>query len=307
MGLLDKPVQYKFAAENPRPLTVDERLNAAIGGASGGLAIGSGLASLYARKALGVNTNDTDMSGGHSARSFAPPNKDTLKNFNEGQLHDKKVGRRVSSVAKRMGYKQSVDDAYTFTSKSGKTVHFNPVKTVKDNAWINDIEETLSATKADLKAPNKSEVYKKGIKDFISSSKQTGRNLTLGSKPQFTDRATIAHELGHGQQSKRFLRLAGRTAKWPLYGIGLGAAQAALSDESNGGEGYALATIGSLPRLANEFDASRRGAKAFRSTAGKLRAFKGLPTYALMAAAPAAAWGVTKAFKSVTRRTDPVR
>jgi hypothetical protein len=26
-----------------------------------------------------------------------------------------------------------------------------------------------------------------------------------------------------------------------------------------------------------------------------------------MAAAPAAAWGVTKAFKSVTRRTDPVR
>lgn len=91
MGLLDKPVQYKFAAENPRPLTVDERLNAAIGGASGGLAIGSGLANLYARKALGVNTNDTDMSGGHSARSFAPPNKDTLKNFNEGQLHDKKL------------------------------------------------------------------------------------------------------------------------------------------------------------------------------------------------------------------------
>jgi hypothetical protein len=50
MGLLDKPVQYKFAAENPRPLTVDERLNAAIGGASGGLAIGSGLANLYAVK-----------------------------------------------------------------------------------------------------------------------------------------------------------------------------------------------------------------------------------------------------------------
>lgn len=303
----DNQVYVKTSAENPRPLNVDERINAAIGGASGGLAIGSGLANLYARKALGVNTNDTDMSGGHSARSFAPPNKDTLKNFNEGQLHDKKVGRRVSSVAKRMGYKQSVNDAYTFTSKSGKTVHFNPVKTVKDNAWINDIEETMSAAKADLKAPNKSEVYKKGIKDFISSSKQTGRNLTLGSKPQFTDRATIAHELGHGQQSKRFLRLAGRTAKWPLYGMGLGAAQAALSDESNGGEGYALATIGSLPRLANEFDASRRGAKAFRSTAGKLRAFKGLPTYALMAAAPAAAWGVTKAFKTVTRRTDPVR
>lgn len=310
MGLLDKPVQYKFAAENPRPLTVDERLNAAIGGASGGLAIGSGLANLYARKALGINTNDINIFGGQagqSARSFAPPNKDTLKNFNEGQLHDKRVGRRVSSVAKRMGYKQSVDDAYTFTSKSGKTVHFNPVKTVKDNAWINDIDETMSAAKADLKAPNKSEVYKKGLKDFISSSKQTGRNLTLGSKPQFTDRATIAHELGHGQQSKKFLRLAGRTAKWPLYGMGLGAAQAALSDESNGGEGYALATIGSLPRLANEFDASRRGAKAFRSTAGKLRAFKGLPTYALMAAAPAAAWGVTKAFKAVTRRTDPVR
>lgn len=303
----DNQVYVKTSAENPRPLTVDERLTAAIGGASGGLAVGSGLTNLYAHKALGINTNDTDMSGGHPARSFAPPNKDTLKNFNEGQLHDKKVGRRVSSVAKRMGYKPSVNDAYTFTSKSGKTVHFNPVKTVKDNAWINDIEETMSVAKADLKAPNKSEVYKKGIKDFISSSKQTGRNLTLGSKPQFTDRATIAHELGHGQQSKKFLRLAGRTAKWPLYGMGLGAAQAALSDESNGGEGYALATIGSLPRLANEFDASRRGAKAFRSTAGKLRAFKGLPTYALMAAAPAAAWGVTKAFKSVTRRTDPVR
>lgn len=131
--------------------------------------------------------------------------------------------------------------------------------------------------------------------------------MTLGSKPQFQSRGTIAHELGHGQQSKKFLRLAGRTANWPLYGLALGATQAALSDESNGGEGYALATAGALPRLANEFDASRRGAKAFRSTAGKLSAFKGLPTYALMAAAPAAAWGVTKAYKALTRRTDPVR
>lgn len=310
MTLNDKLILYKLAAESRRELLPEERLNTALGGASGGLAIASGATNLYTRKVLGIEPNQTDLFGGQkglSDRSFMPPKADTNleKMYGPDNLHGKKVERRVASVAKRMGYTQSATDPRMFTSKSGKTVHFNPVKTVEDNAWINDIGESVSnGRKLTAKAGQK---YADEFEKFIATSKQTGRNMTLGSKPQFQSRGTIAHELGHGQQSKKFLRLAGRTANWPLYGLALGAAQAALSDESNGGEGYALATVGALPRLANEFDASRRGAKAFRSTAGKLSAFKGLPSYALMAAAPAAAWGVTKAYKALTRRTDPVR
>ena len=128
---------YKLAAESRRELLPEERLNSALGGASGGLAIASGATNLYTRKVLGIKPNQTNVFGvqkGLSDRSFMPPTADTNleKTYGPDNLHGKKVERRVASVAKRMGYTQSSTDPRMFTSKSGKTVHFNPVKTVED-------------------------------------------------------------------------------------------------------------------------------------------------------------------------------
>jgi Zn-dependent protease with chaperone function len=71
----------------------------------------------------------------------------------------------------------------------------------------------------------------------------------------------LAHELGHHMGGKWLMRgnQIGRPA------LGLGTAGALLSNNEDNSRNSAIAgTVGSMPMLASEFDASRRGAKLMR-------------------------------------------
>ena len=114
----------------------------------------------------------------------------------------------------------------------------------------------------------------------------------------------LAHDFGHSKQPGALIK-ATNTAR--AFGGGAGTMYALGSDSDTHGFYGALAgTAANLPHLGVEYDASRRGANMLQTaarTAGKtlpralrMSPYMGLPTYALMAAAPMAAYGGKKLF-----------
>lgn len=108
---------------------------------------------------------------------------------------------------------------------------------------------------------------------------------TIGHSWRVKNPGVLAHEIGHHMGGKWLMRgnQIGRPA------IGLGTAGALLSNNEDNSRNSAIAgTVGSVPMLASEFDASRRGAKLMRQMKlkGGRSAFIGLPTYMLASSAP---------------------
>jgi hypothetical protein len=108
---------------------------------------------------------------------------------------------------------------------------------------------------------------------------------TIGHIWRMKNPGVLAHELGHHMGGKWLMRgnQIGRPA------LGLGTAGALLSNNEDNSRNSAIAgTVGSMPMLASEFDASRRGAKLMRQMKlkGGRSAFIGLPTYMLASSAP---------------------
>lgn len=108
---------------------------------------------------------------------------------------------------------------------------------------------------------------------------------TIGHSPRMSNPGVLAHEIGHHMGGKALMvgNRIGRPA------IGLGTAGALLSNNEDNSRNSAIAgTLGSVPMLASEFDASRRGAKLMRQMKlkGGRSAFIGLPTYMLASSAP---------------------
>lgn len=108
---------------------------------------------------------------------------------------------------------------------------------------------------------------------------------TIGHSWRVKNPGVLAHEIGHHMGGKWLMRgnVIGRPS------IGLGTAGALLSNNEDNSRNAAIAgTVGSVPMLASEFDASRRGAKLMRQMKlkGGRSAFIGLPTYMLASSAP---------------------
>lgn len=137
------------------------------------------------------------------------------------------------------------------------------------------------------------------------------RNIHMGRGSAYGGTGTLAHELGHGLQGKR-------TIQANIYGknllqssaVGAGILGALRSDDPNTQKTYdrigsavaGAGTLGGLTTAATEFDASLKGYKMMRD-AGKFKGlkgmgriskrlspFRGVPTYLMGAAAPAATY-----------------
>lgn len=137
------------------------------------------------------------------------------------------------------------------------------------------------------------------------------RNIHMGRGSSYGSTGVLAHELGHGLQGKR-------TIKANMHGknvMNLGAAGAGIlgslrSNDPNTQKTYdrigstvaGVGTLGGLTTAATEFDASLKGYKMMRDAgkfkglkgmhriSNRLSPFRGVPTYLMAAAAPAATY-----------------
>ena len=135
------------------------------------------------------------------------------------------------------------------------------------------------------------------------------RMIHLGRGNTYGSTGTLAHELGHGLQGKRTLLANGHGKTiMGLGAMGAGIMGSLRDDDPNTQKTYdrigstmaGVGTLGGLTTAATEFDASLKGYKMMRD-AGKFKGlkgmsriskrvspFKGVPTYLMAAAAPAA-------------------
>lgn len=131
--------------------------------------------------------------------------------------------------------------------------------------------------------------------------------LGRGRMPQ---PGVLAHELGHTTQKifakplGNFLYAAGRHT--PILGL-LGATLS--GDESKARTSAALGSLGALPMLGYEANASWRGSQLLKglkglkgvSRLGRVGSFIGLPTYAILAALPWLGYGMKKHMHGYTQ------
>lgn len=132
--------------------------------------------------------------------------------------------------------------------------------------------------------------------------KATGA-LSIGFKPgtpSGTVQGITAHELGHAYRNARGLSDLGRYRRSKILTSLLGLVGTWRAASKNTGSGETAAwtagtALSSLPMLAEEFNASRVGSKLVGLKGlGRLRAFMGVPSYAVLAATPAIAAGSRK-------------
>lgn len=120
--------------------------------------------------------------------------------------------------------------------------------------------------------------------------------LSVGFKtntPAGTVRGITAHELGHAYRNARGLSNISRYKKSKLLASLLGMVGSWRTAYKDTGAGETAAwtagtALSAMPMLAEEFNASRVGSKLVGLKGlGRLRAFMGVPSYAMLAAAPA--------------------
>jgi hypothetical protein len=140
-----------------------------------------------------------------------------------------------------------------------------------------------------------------GLADEVPRSLKDYKSLI--SVPDKGHQSVLAHEMGHAEQGTTFRRLAGLGKG----GSGLGGLLSLWSDHEDfaryAGIGGSAAM---LPTLLNEFDASRRGSRLLKQVGEKsmlkrLKAFAGMPTYALGATLPYAAYKLKDYFGGYSR------
>lgn len=108
---------------------------------------------------------------------------------------------------------------------------------------------------------------------------------SIAYNTRFKTPGILAHELGHHTGGK----LMTRANQFGRMASGIGTLGALTATDENTSRNRAMAGSASfLPTLISEFDASRRGAKIMKNLKlpGRMKAFVGLPTYAMMAGAP---------------------
>ena len=142
-----------------------------------------------------------------------------------------------------------------------------------------------------------------GSPERVSFPEKLKKYKSIISVPDKGHQSVLAHEMGHAEQGRAFRRLAGLGK-----GVsGLGGLLALWSDHEDfarqAGIGGSLAM---LPTLVNEFDASRRGSRLLKqvgeaSMLKRLKAFAGMPTYALGAMLPYGAYKVKDYFDQYSR------
>ena len=120
--------------------------------------------------------------------------------------------------------------------------------------------------------------------------------LSVGFKPNTpagTVRGITAHELGHAYRNARGLSNISRYKKSKLLASLLGMVGTWRTAYKDTGSGETAAwtagpALSAMPMLAEEFNASRVGSRLVGLKGlSRLRAFMGVPSYAMLAAAPA--------------------
>ena len=120
--------------------------------------------------------------------------------------------------------------------------------------------------------------------------------VSVGFKPNTPEKVVqgiTAHELGHAYRSSRGLSNFGRYKKSKILAslLGMIGTWRTASKDTGAGETAAWTAgtaLSAMPMLAEEFNASRVGSKLVGLKGlGRLRAFMGVPSYAVVAAAPA--------------------
>ena len=277
-----------------------ENRNDALKGAVVGMSTGAALNTAATAAVLGRKGLTT------KSKPFTLQDLNTLANpadYRSGIVsksqHPEGIRRRFKSVANRLGYKDVAGTPYSFyNDKLKRTVHFNPVKEVKNNSFAVFTEDALKAIDT---AEKRNPHYSEALKELRKRVNKSGVNITLGDSKFTTAKGTIAHELGQSTQNRRFLQGAAYSKNLlPLLTLS-GAAEASVKDDSNGGIGYGIATAAGATTLANELQASYRGSKAFKTLRGKLSTFKGIPTYAAAASVPGLMYLATKHYKDKRR------
>jgi hypothetical protein len=108
---------------------------------------------------------------------------------------------------------------------------------------------------------------------------------SIAYNTRFKTPGILAHELGHHTGGK----LMARANQFGRVASGIGTLGALTATDENTSRNRAMTGSASfLPTLISEFDASRRGAQIMKNLKlpGRMKAFVGLPTYAIMAGAP---------------------
>jgi len=136
-----------------------------------------------------------------------------------------------------------------------------------------------------------------GVVSHVPSAldKQIGPNFNNDLKRIYVankNPETFAHEVGHAVRASKGQFLSKGMNMAHFYGPGVGTVGAlGFNDPALGGLSAAAGTMVSLPRLVEEFQASRLAANMLRGQGLRGRGgYRGLPTYLLNAAVPAAAW-----------------
>ena len=120
--------------------------------------------------------------------------------------------------------------------------------------------------------------------------------MSIGFKPNTSAKVVqgiTAHELGHAYRNARGLSNLGRYKKSKILAslLGMAGTWSTASKDTGAGETAAWTAgtaLSAMPMLAEEFNASRVGSKLVGMKGlGRLRAFMGVPSYAILAASPA--------------------
>lgn len=182
----------------------------------------------------------------------------------------------LPAVGKQTGQPGATEALTSFADRNG--IH------VKD---VSEMADDLRATGRGMPAFNKRQLENAAN----TIAKQPGfYNLVDGEHHVYTNKnwknpGILAHELGHATGGKGML-WANRIGKQMPH---LGIMGALFSRDENNSRNMALGgTVGSLPMMASEIDASRRGASIMKNLKlkGRLGAYVGLPTYAALASTP---------------------
>lgn len=143
------------------------------------------------------------------------------------------------------------------------------------------------------------------MKDWMEKVKMKASNSahynrmtnTVNLPSNMKDPGVLAHELGHSQQGRKtfYANPIGRL----LTMMGTGGA-AFTHDKNEAWNQALLGTAGGVATLGNELHASHLGSKLLRGAGAKgmgaMRSFKGVPTYAALAASPMAMYGAKNYF-----------
>lgn len=145
-------------------------------------------------------------------------------------------------------------------------------------------------------------IYGKSLKEGINPDKFKGL-VTVGFSPKASKKHILGitgHELGHVDRFLRGKSNLGRYARSQKLSKIIGAIGAVRTADNNSSTGekagwIAGTALSALPMLHEEVQASRVGSKMVGLKGlSRLHAFKGVPSYAVVAGAPAISLGVRK-------------